>query len=382
LIYDSDSPFSSEYSRKGISGCGRSKSAEYESTDLLYLENLDKVRGKTRIYGRVGFAYGRENAQGRKIRIIGKDKTYEVISDKNGIYEIYDLPTGEYIIEPEIPKGWRIEENLIRLILIPQSGERFPDAESPTRFPVTLRASKDASMDFFFVADNAIRGRVVNASGKPMKGICVTAVNSNAPTLEYSGSGCTNEQGQYEITGLDRNNYIFVINRDGKISPEQPIKTLFYPGVKVRSEASIINVAEGESVVLKDFKVSEVLETITLSGKWTYSDGTPVKRQSIEFFPDKKDDNLVGDNYRSFSDYSNDDGTFLIRIFKGQTGKLRAEMFFSKEVLEICPEIKKAVLEDRNVTVLASTQLLEIQADKDLTDIKLVFPFPQCKRQY
>jgi hypothetical protein len=383
LIYDSDtwSPF--EESRKGIWGCGRSRNANPESADLLYLENLEKVRGKTRIYGSVWFIYGRENPQGRKVRIIGKDKTHEVITDKNGFYEIYDLPPGEYFLEPEIPKGWRIEENDLRLMLIARSEREFPKAESPTRFPLTLRERKDASQDFLYVADNAIRGRVIDDSGKPLKDICLAAVRADETTYKYSYGGCTNEQGQFEITGLDRNSYILVINGDGKINPKQPIKTLFYPGIKERSQAGIIKIAEGEQIVLKDFKVSEVLETLSLSGKLTYSDGTPVRREYVRFFPDKKDENIKGDSYGNFHDFVNDDGSFTIRIFKGQTGKLRAEMGFSKEILEICPEIKKAVLEiESSERVLVSTQWTEIKADKDLTDIKIVLPFPQCKRRY
>lgn len=374
LIYDSDNSWQFAESRKGIWGCGRSRGAEKDSVDLRYLENLDKVRGKTRIYGSVWFAYGRENPQGRKVRVIGKDKTYELITDENGIYEIYDLPAGEYSIEPEIPKGWRIEENLLRLILIPQSGKEFPKAEYPTRFPVTLREKKDASWDFLYVTDNSLRGKVVDPSGKPMKGICLTAFGADETKYIYSFGGCTNEQGQFEITSLDRKSYVLVINGDGKVSPKQPIKTLFYPGVKERSEAGIIKIAEGENIVLKDFKVTEVLETITLSGKLTYSDGTPVKRHLVNFISDKQDENIIGDNYRKFDDYSEDDGSFLIRIFKGQTGKLRTGMFFSKEDIQTCAEIKKVVVENK------SELTIEIKADKDLTDLQLIFPFPQCKR--
>lgn len=380
LIYDSDSGWGKRFNlSEGITFCGRSANLEKATIDFLYLDNLEKLRGKTRIYGNVGFAYGRENPQGRKIRIIGKDKTYEVITDKNGIYEIYDLPAGEYVLEPEIPKGWRIEENLIRLVMIPQSGQEFPQPESPTQFPIILEAQKDASYDFFYVADNTIRGRIIDPVGKPMNGICLTAIKSDAASPDCSYSSCTDEQGNFEITSLDRGNYIFVINKDGKASSKQPIHRLFYPGVKERAEATIINISEGEKIILKDFKVPEVLQIFTLSGILVFSDGTSAWREHIRFIPDKNDERFKGDDYGDFDDYAKNDSSFLIKIFKGQTGKLRGEMTLDKKQLETCPEIKNAVIENKSDnTVTVATKSLEIKADQDLKNIKLAFPFIPC----
>lgn len=381
LVYDSDKGWGRQ--REGITFCGRSTNVERAIADLLYLDNIDKLQGKTRIYGNIWFAYGRENPQDRKIRIVGKDKTYEVTTDKNGFYEIYDLPAGEYVLEPIIPKGWRIEENFIRLAIIPQSGENFPNPESPTQFPIVLEPQKDASYDFLYMADNAIRGRILDPLGKPLYGICVAAIKSDSASLERSESGCTNENGQFEITSLDRNSYILVINYDGKISPKQPIQRLFYPGVKNRSEATTIKILEGERIELNDFKVSEVLETITLSGTLTFSDGTPVRREFVEFIPDKKDENLIGDNWRKFDDYTDDDGRFLIKIFKGQTGKIRAKFGIPQKSIESCAEIKNALIESKSEYGIAVvTQWFEIKADQDLKDIKLSFPFPNCPKLY
>jgi hypothetical protein len=77
---------------------------------------MEKARGKTRISGMVvgGNLRGLGSAN-IKIRIIGKNKTYTAITDKNGFYEIYGLPAGEYFIEPEIPKGLRIIDLMLRL---------------------------------------------------------------------------------------------------------------------------------------------------------------------------------------------------------------------------------------------------------------------------
>ena len=54
------------------------------------------------------FDYPDIDVEGKRIKIIGKDKTYEAKTDKDGIFEIYDLPPGKYFVEPEMPAGWKI----------------------------------------------------------------------------------------------------------------------------------------------------------------------------------------------------------------------------------------------------------------------------------
>lgn len=93
-----------------VGTCGRSHNLKYAADDLLYLNNLKKVRGKSRISGTVEFEKDTDlSVEGIKIRVVGTKKTYEVKTDENGVYEIYDLPAGKYFIEPSTPKGWKID---------------------------------------------------------------------------------------------------------------------------------------------------------------------------------------------------------------------------------------------------------------------------------
>ena len=65
-------------------GCGRSDVLAAATEDLLYLEKMKKVRGKTRISGSIGG--GSDNPDlgvaGKKIKIIGPNKTYVTKTDK------------------------------------------------------------------------------------------------------------------------------------------------------------------------------------------------------------------------------------------------------------------------------------------------------------
>lgn len=87
--------------------CSRSGSLKSVGADLLYLEKLKKVKGKTRLSGTVYRTKDRWNAAsyetmaGIQIRIIGKGVDISLTTDQNGVYEVYNLPVGKYRLIPE-----------------------------------------------------------------------------------------------------------------------------------------------------------------------------------------------------------------------------------------------------------------------------------------
>src|SRR5258705_6790084 len=97
-------------------GCGRSTGLAGATEDLLYLENMSKRRGQTRISGSIGggFQYPDIDVEGKRIKIIGKDRTYEAKTDKDGIFEIYNLPPGKYFVEPKMAARWKNDPHWLR----------------------------------------------------------------------------------------------------------------------------------------------------------------------------------------------------------------------------------------------------------------------------
>jgi hypothetical protein len=138
--------------------CGRSQSVDRASDDLLYLNRLDEVRGKTRISGTVTFvAHGDlPCVGGRVIRIRGANKVHEVKTNERGVYEIYDLPPGAYRLEADTPPGWRVGGYFPRTYTSNFDG-RGEDL-SPKQFYVFLEGGKHVSFDVRFEKDVAGRG--------------------------------------------------------------------------------------------------------------------------------------------------------------------------------------------------------------------------------
>ncbi len=91
--------------------CGRSSKLARAFDDMAYLDRISEVRGKTRISGYFETRLADPpNFEGLIVRIKRKKKSYFVKTDQNGYFEIYDLSPGEYVIEPEIPAGWQVDQ--------------------------------------------------------------------------------------------------------------------------------------------------------------------------------------------------------------------------------------------------------------------------------
>ena len=128
--------------------CGRSTSLESASEDLLYFDKLDQVRGKTRVSGRYaggGFARQDFPVAGRKIQIVGEKQIYQITTDEKGIFEIYDLPPGNYRLEPELPTGYKIDRDWLRVV-----GDANREQSSDTFVAFTLKPQKHVSLALGF----------------------------------------------------------------------------------------------------------------------------------------------------------------------------------------------------------------------------------------
>lgn len=129
-----------------VSFCGRSARVDIATEDLLYLDKMDEVRGKTRVSGKyAGGFYGRElKVGGRKIRIVSDSDAYETTTDDKGIFEIYGLPPGNYRLEPELDPGISLDPNWIGF-----SGFNREQL-SDTYVAFTLKARRHVSIELGF----------------------------------------------------------------------------------------------------------------------------------------------------------------------------------------------------------------------------------------
>ena len=353
--------------------CGRSGSLESVADDLLYLNNLAKTRGRARVSGTVSFdGPDAPSVAGRRIRISGAGKSYEVKTDENGVYEIYDLPAGRYSVEPEIPHGWRVGRFWLG------HSPSFAGSEatrSPTKIPIVLANKRHAGLDLRFEIDNAVRGKIFDKEGRPMNGVCLDLVPADGSKGKYLAD-CTEREGAFEIDEIPPGSYVLVVNDDGEVTASEPFKTFYYPNVASREEAAVINISAGEFVENLHIYAPVTAETITVEGILLYSDGKPVAGEWVSF----RSVETAEDDYDDARDETDDKGRFSVKILKGARGHLFGEVSAYVGKFENCPKLDRLVKQAGELIADIKTPAVEIKAEADLSGVELKFPFPGCKK--
>lgn len=355
--------------------CGRSRSFEYAGDDLLYLNKMEKVRGKTRVSGTLVFGWGDVpdmSVAGRTVIVSGGGQTHKLKTDASGVYEIYDLPPGRYTVEPEVPRGWKPNAYSPRHA---RSATAEAAAEGAAKFPFVVEAKRHTYVDIRFEIDNSIRGRVFDPDGRPMKDVCVTA----SPVERERGGGdfdCTEADGSFVIDELARGSYVLVVNDDGRVTSTEPFGTFYYPNVKERERAAVIEIGAGDHLEGFDVRVPAAAETVVVEGRLLYSDGKPVEQERVEFKVGGEEEESEADA----GDSTDAEGRFSFRVLKGRKGRLFGEMYtYSGEYVN-CPKLEALIKKSGEDVPEIRTQVIEFEAAGDLRGVELRFPFPRCKK--
>jgi hypothetical protein len=360
--------------------CGRSSQVDDAGDDLLYLRNLTKVKDKTRISGTLQFRHDAgESVSGRKVRIVGAKRTYELKTDDNGVYEIYDLPPGHYFVEPEVPKGWKVSKFWLGYS---PSIDRNAKEGSLTKIPILLEAKKHAGLDIIFDIENVVRGHVYDPLGQPMKDVCLHLIPSDGTKGPYLGD-CTDEDGAFQMDEISPGSYVLIVNDDGKITSTEPFGAFYYPKVTKREEATVFNIGLGDIVENLEIYPPIAKETVAIEGVMLYSDGKPVVDEFVEFKSVKKQPDRVDDDSEDENDArvkTDGKGRFSIKVLKGSRGSLAGSMYTYVGKFENCPKLDRLIQQSKSQMTDITTAPVEIQATTNLFGVELKFGFPWCKK--
>ena len=342
-----------------IAACDRSSQLQGAEDDLLFLRGLPVSSQKTRISGELK-TQDSKPLMGVKVKLIGESKTQEVFTDKNGVYEAYDLPPGKYFIEPEIP---------LNLKLSFTSRSMSTDR---SRSQVELKKNSCAGVDFYFTENTVINGRVLSVDGQPMRNVCVRLLLKDKPAETPFLLDCTKEDGRFSIDEVTLGEYYLVANDDGKISSDEPFPLTYYPGVFQKEKATVLTFASGDKLEGFDIHIPSQRPTRTVQGRLLFSDGRPVEGESVQF-TSEADASGQTDEVRTNTDA---EGRFKLSVLESSKGTLHGYMYsFSREAAK-CPQLDKLVKAHKDI----ESSRVKVEMNRDHQDIELVFPFPYCAK--
>ncbi|HLL74518.1 MAG TPA: hypothetical protein VK421_04585, partial [Pyrinomonadaceae bacterium] len=296
-------------------------------------------------------------------------------------YEIYDLPAGRYLVDPGTPPGWKADASWAGH----RAGHEVVDAgarggRASKWLPVVVVEDKrHAGLDIRFEIDNAMGGKVYNAAGKPMRDVCLRlhpAADEQQAAFPYKAA-CTKDDGAFLLEEIPTGSYVLAVNEDGKITSSEPFGKFYYPNVAERERAAVITVGPGDRVTGLDIHAPAAIETITVEGRFLYSDGQPIVGETVEFKPEKD----AGDMEGGAKTYSDTAGRFSLNILKGLKGQLHGQMVAYYGKFENCPKLEASLKKQIARDYALKTPALALSADADLRDVELRYPFPSCQKE-
>lgn len=352
--------------------CSRSGKIKHTASDILYIEKEKEMRGKTRLFGGVVQSiksatedkkFNFKPLANKTIRIQGNGKDIKLKTDKNGIYEIYELPPGKYKVSTEKIEGYRFSN------------------ERNTFFEVEIKEKSHTEQGFYFDIDNAIGGRLFDANGKPLKDVRLSLLPLSGKKANYFfGYTRTDNDGNFRFEEIPKETYLIIINEDGKITPTEPFGTFYYPGVKDKASAARVTVDAGIFIENLVINAPETFESVVINGTLVFEDNEPVPNKTIEFFLEieKSDD----ERPKAISEAKTDEkGQFSIKIIKGQKGKLLSSMYIYSGDYEDCPKLERFIQNRDEKYGSIETQNVNIEATENLSGIILKFPFSTCEKE-
>lgn len=218
--------------------CSRTRSFDEATDDIDYVASLASGKKGGLLYGTVT----------------------KISRDREGTVQVTPLGAIELTVEGEHGAKSRVKTNLVGQFRMPAlpSGkykvsvlapeELWP---SPREQEVLLKDGGCAMVDVTCELNGRISGKVMDSQGLPAPKVEVQIVrrsetkNGIPSPIERAETDVT---GGYDVKRLPPGEYLIGLRFDGLTSQDRAFPRIYHPGVKDPSQATIINLEEGENV--------------------------------------------------------------------------------------------------------------------------------------
>jgi hypothetical protein len=339
--------------------------AESGGDDLLFLRGLPKSAIGTRLSGAIELYEDPPRAGGVSdvsVKIVGPRRlTREAVTNAAGVYEVFGLRPGRYSVSIEVPKGLKLN---------------FPRVSGSAGVPgdgasVVLAPNGGAGVDFVLQADTRLSGRMLDAQGAPMTGVCVDFEPVEGPRENGARFfDCSNEGGGFTMEMMPPGKYLLVAHDDVHWDLLQSKSTLYYPGVRDRQLAAVVSIAAGAYVENIEVQLPRDERRYKIAGKLRFNDGAPVADASVTF--------TSPEHGYSEATRTGPDGSFGLPVIAGMEGRLNGQLGVLEPILRSCPELRVGSRR-RGMIRSIDGEPVTLSADSDHEGIELQLSSPSCK---
>jgi hypothetical protein len=335
--------------------CTRTTSLVHSNEDLAYLRGLSKAKPGGTIFGKVERYTGdREYGPyelagpmaGVKVLITGQGARHEIVTDKDGRYQVSGLQPGGYDVRAELPDylaGYT-------------SRSWMNDADSRL---ATVGDRGCAEENIAVELDGRISGRVVDSEERPVPGLLVDLVKADSVGKDFreirSRYVESDDEGRFEFRMLPPGRYVLGVNIHKAPDSSAPYLRTYFPGVSDTSRATIISIGDGTKLKDYDLRLPPRRVERDIKGIVLWSDGRAVAEATVSLDLSEYPGWLM----MTYSVKTDDEGRFLIKGLDGFKYSLHAHIY------QAAPTNRRA--EARPVEVVAS---------ENVESVKLIIPAP------
>ncbi len=343
--------------------CSRDKRIEEAAADLKYLEKIEKEKVQNRVSGTIR-NYLTQLPVSTLVEIIGENQTHQIFSDKAGVYEIYNLPEGNYKVRPKTPADLKI-----------RGFELFHRPPETNELELDIKDNSCYEINVLLEPDNKVSGRVFLSNGEPLENFEVRWLRSNE-VLAYlqRKDAQTDGDGKYFLTGIpDGSYYLMVKPNDFSRDVYKNFPPVFYPNAIKIEDAATFTISKTSKLENFDIHFPKDHPLKSVKGKVFYADDSPAKNVQIEFYTGNK----IADWNTDYQ--SKEDGSFVVPVLKGKKIKIFATFRIYEKNLANCPQLAEHYQPNERGWVQKTTNAAKISVKSDIEGIELKFPFTPCK---
>ena len=242
--------------------CSRTRPISEATADLEYIRGLSNAAPGGTIFGEVRVRRpSRENqypwppVKDARLLFAGP-KQFEGKTDDDGKYTVSGIPPGKYKVTIDLPEGLSTHN---------------PEHD----FEVHDRGCRQV----FFLAepDTRITGKVLDAQGMAASDVLLELVPVTREVGKYPEFVRTDKEGRYVMKLVKPGRYYLGVRIVGSAGATYvPYPQTYYPGVKDRSQATVITISEAQRIELDELILPARFIERTLNGVVVDADGTPV----------------------------------------------------------------------------------------------------------